>query len=198
MSRKNNSKARKYRLIGNEYYQASSFFDALELYNKSLCHAIPSTEDFAMGFANRSAVYFELKEFVACKENIEMAITVGYPRRKLKTLQDRLERCQQQIELLKCNPQTETIKHFFKLSHPSNEKIPYIIDGIELRESDEYGRHLITTRKLNAGDIIAIEKPFFKYITNEARFTHCANCLKSEKLNLLPCKKCNFSKYIVL
>ena len=193
MSRKSNLKAKEYREIGNELYQASKFFDALEMYNKSLCHAIPMSDDFASAFGNRSAVYFEMKEYEVCVENIEMAFFTGYPRNKLEKLRQRFEKCQAGMKITKDKAEND-IKNFFKLSHPANKKIPYIIDCIELKESKEYGRYLITTRKLNAGDIIAIEKPFFKYISNDARFTHCANCLKSEKLNLLPCNNCNYSK----
>lgn len=196
-SKKNNTISTKYRLIGNELYNKSKFFNALKFYNKSLCHAILSTENFALGFANRSAVYFEIGEYNACLENIQMANALGYPRNKIKKLSERYVKCQEKIKC--CNNMlNKNIMSLFKLSYESHHKIPYVIDGIELRESEEYGRHLITTRNLNAGDIIAIEKPFYKYITNTSRYTHCANCLKSEKLNLLPCHKCNYSKQIII
>ncbi|KAG4075534.1 hypothetical protein HA402_003359 [Bradysia odoriphaga] len=39
---------------------------------------------------------------------------------------------------------------------------------------------------LQPGDIIAIEEPFFRTVTQEAAHTRCTNCLKSNKMNLIP------------
>jgi tetratricopeptide (TPR) repeat protein len=194
MFKKNNSIANELRLIGNEHYKSSQFYEALLHYNQSLCHAKPSSLPFALNFANRSAVYFEIEEYEACMENIQLAIDFGYPKDKIPKLMERHERCVELMESCEKNSLNNPW-HFFKLSHPANEKIPYIIDCIELRQSKRYGRHLIATQRLEAGDIIAIERPFYKYIMNSSRHTNCANCLKSEKLNLFPCCACNFSEY---
>lgn len=191
---KNNSIAKEFRTVGNEHYKSLRFHKALIFYNKSLCHAIPSTIEFALGFANRSAVYFEIEEYEACIENIQLAINFKYPKDKLVKLMERHDKCVELIEYCEKNSLANPW-NFFKLSHQTNAKIPYIVNCIEMRKSKRYGRHLIATQKLHAGDIIAIEKPFFKYIMNSSRFTHCANCLQSEKLNLFPCCECNYSKY---
>lgn len=36
------------------------------------------------------------------------------------------------------------------------------------------------------GDIIAIEEPFFKAVDEAAVYMRCTNCLKSNKMSLLP------------
>lgn len=36
------------------------------------------------------------------------------------------------------------------------------------------------------GDLIAIEEPFFKAIEEAAVYMRCTNCLKSNKMSLLP------------
>lgn len=192
-SKKNEQIANKFRLIGNESYKSLRFSRALFYYNKSLCHAIPTSEEFALNFANRSAVYFEIEEYEACIENIQLAIDFGYPKDKVNKLLERHDKC---IELIECCEKelNQSPWNFFKLSHEANKKIPYIVDCVEMKKSKKYGRHLITNKRLKAGDIIAIEKPFYKFIMNSSRFTHCANCLKSEKLNLFPCMECNYSK----
>lgn len=190
--RKNKAEANALRLAGNRYYKSTQFIEALICYNRSLCRAVPGSTEFSLAFANRSAVYMELKEFEICLENIKLAMDCGYPEEQLPTLIERQEKCLDMRELLELDPH-QNPWNFFQLSYPPNKKIPFIVDSIELRTSKKFGRHLITTRALKAGDIVCVEEPFHKFIFNDARFTHCANCLKCEKLNLFPCCECNYS-----
>lgn len=193
LHRKNNEFASDFRANGNRHYKSKKFYDALLCYNKCLCNARPNSIEFSLGFANRSAVYFEIEAYELCIENIQLAITFGYPKEKIETLVDRLERC---YELLACYDIKKVKNEFslLNLSHPPHARVPFIVDCIEMRHSNFFGRYLVTTRHLKAGDVIAIEKPFLKYIMNDARFSNCANCLKSEKLNLFPCCVCNYSE----
>jgi hypothetical protein len=136
-----------------------------------------------------------MEAYELCIENIQLAVTFGYPKDKLETLEDRLERC---YEILACCDEKNVKNDFslLKLSHPPHARLPFVADCIELRHSKRYGHHLVTTRDLKAGDIILIEKPFHKFIMNDARFSNCANCLKSEKMNLFPCCECNYSEFV--
>jgi SET and MYND domain-containing protein 4 len=187
--------ANEFRAIGNQHYKSHNFHEALQNYNKSLCHARPNSLEFALCFANRSAVYFEIEAYEMCMENVELAINFGYPKDKLETLTDRHERCRE-ILLLLNEAKNNDKDSLLKLSHPSHAKIPFIVDCVDMRSTKNFGRHLITTRELKAGDIIAIERPFQKFIMNDSRYSHCANCLKSEKMNLFPCCQCNYSKLL--
>lgn len=185
---KNNLKAIEWRVEGNKNYKLSRFYDALVCYNRSLCNSTPASIEFALSLANRSAVYFAIKDFKLCLENIKLAIDNGYPEGKMKTLLDRREKCLQVPSITTCGSPWD----FFKLSHPPNENLPFVSKCIELRVSKMFGRHLVTRKALKTGDIICIEEPFHKFINNECRFSHCANCLKSEKFNLIPCGGCNY------
>lgn len=192
--RKSNLKANEFRLAGNEAYKSCKFRKALECYNKSLCHAIPGSREFSLAFANRSAVYFELDEFELCLENIQLAIDCGgYPEENISLLIERREKCFDMLEVDERDPE-QNPWNFFKLSGKANDKIPFVIDAIEAKQSKKFGRHLITKRALKAGEVICIEKPFYKLIMNNARFSHCGNCLKSDKLNLFPCCECNYGE----
>ena len=192
--KKNNSKANEFRLAGNKAYKSCKFREALEFYNKSLCHAMPGSEEFSLAFANRSAVYLEVGEFELCLENIQLAIDCGgYPEEKVQSLMERREKCLDLLEVDERDAQRDPW-NFFKLSEKANKKIPFVIDSIEMRESKQFGRHLITNRALKTGEVICIEKPFYKLIMNSARFSHCGNCLKSENLNLFPCCECNYGE----
>lgn len=194
MNKKNNSKADELREVGNSLYKSSKFFDALIWYNKSICKATAGSRELALGFANRSAVYFELREYEFCLENINLATDCGYPKEKLKTLMQRKEKCLDLLELHEKDP-NEDPWSFFKLTHPPNGEIPYVASCIMLQESKRFGRHLITTKALKTGDIIIMEEPFHKVVFNSARFSHCATCIKNAKLNLFPCLSCNFGKW---
>lgn len=183
---KDNAVADELRDEGNKSYQQKKFYEALILYNKSLCHAMPGSSQLGLAYANRSAVYMELKQFDKCLANIQLARDNSYPNEtKLKEREE------------KCNKLTRTHKgdkrnnpwSYFKLSYPPNEKIPFIVDCLELKTDEKYGRHIVTSRDLLPGDVIAIEKPIFPNIEKSAVYTRCTFCLKSNLLNLIPCHR---------
>lgn len=68
--------------------------------------------------------------------------------------------------------------------------MPFIIDALKWRTSEDLGRHVITERKLNAGDIIAFEEPYSTCIMPGFRYKRCANCLLERQHLLIPCHGC--------
>lgn len=125
-----------------------------------------------------------------CLENIELARIHEYPVDKVSKLNEREEKCKKLLEESKNDAKNDP-RRFFKLSYPSNEKIPFIVNCLELGES---GRYIVTMSDLKSGDIIAIEDPFFKHIRKEAYISRCANCLKA---NDLSCADCTTSESIL-
>jgi SET and MYND domain-containing protein 4 len=196
---KKESKFMKYKELGNNCFSKKDYREAAILYNKALCHATSNLQ-LSLLYANRSAVYLEVKKFKECLENIQLAKNSGYPQEKMAKLIAREVNCKTKLLIHqneeKLSKVEEAVKKFFKLSYKSHPTIPHIIDGIELRRSEEFGRHLITTRDLKAGDMIAIEEPFLKYLESGhvARFERCANCLRQNNFNLIPCNKCSECK----
>lgn len=80
--------------------------------------------------------------------------------------------------------------NFFKLSYAANENFPAIVNCLELRSNEKYGRHIITNQDLNPGDIIAVEKRSFNNLNEKGSYIRCANCLKSNKMSLIPFYNC--------
>lgn len=80
---------------------------------------------------------------------------------------------------------------FFALSHDPNAKIPFIVDSIKIDQNPNEGQHIVTTKDLKAGDVIALEEALFKTINFNSRFSRCANCLKCNLLSLIPCEICD-------
>jgi hypothetical protein len=104
----------------------------------------------------------------------------------------RQEKCYQLIKSR--GTLVDPVADFFKLSYQANDKIPYIIEGIEAKSSEKYGNHVITTKDLKTGDIIAIEEPFLSAVNPNFYHERCAYCLNHNFYNLIPCDCCCFGE----
>lgn len=200
---KSHERAEKLRQDGNKLYVEKSYFDALLKYNESLCYAQLGSEAVGLAYANRSAVYFEMKLFENSLHNIRLAQQNGYPENNIQMLEKRTEKCLQQIESGASVQKDEDPFDFIKLSGDVNVKLPFVANSLEMRSSKKYGRYIVTNKDLMVGDIVAIEKPHFKIIKTDSRYDgcdeknmyqRCAFCLKSNLLDLIPCSTCASSK----
>lgn len=73
---KKNEESAKYRASGNKFFERktnANYLKALEFYNKCICYAENDSEEIGLGFANRSAVYFKLRLYDDCLQNIKHA-----------------------------------------------------------------------------------------------------------------------------
>ena len=187
-NKKSKELATKHRLKGNELFRDRKYFSALCAYNKSLCFAVTNSEDVGLAFANRSAVYLEIEEFELCKENINFAKEFGYPSSKSEKLERREKNCYGKIV-----EKSRDLK-LLQLTHKSNPKYPFVADCLKIQNNSEFGRHIVTDKALNIGDVVAIDHPFCAILSTKHNVRRCANCLGSFKLNLLPCPKCTSGK----
>lgn len=203
MSIKSSEIAQLSRSLGNKFYSQRNFFDALINYNESLCHSGRTSESLSLAYANRSAVYFEMKFFDQCMKNIELAILSGYPENNLSTLEKRAKKCREQIKAGCEVTKDENPFDRVKLSGTAHEKLPFVVDCLEMKRNKKFGRFVVTIRDLHVGEVIAIEKPQFKTLKSDARydsceetnkFQRCANCLQDNLLDLIPCPECSSSK----
>jgi hypothetical protein len=134
-----------HRSKGNEMYNQRKFFEALELYNQSLMLAELRSPEASQVFANRSAVYLEVKEYQLCLDNIQLARDSGCPVEKLQVLKVHEEKCKKIMRTeVKCDDDDPWT--FFKLSYPANENIPFIAKCLELHKDEKFGRHIVTNR----------------------------------------------------
>lgn len=186
------------RAEGNAFYAQKKFFDALVKYNESLCCAEEKSANLGLAYANRSAVYFEVKLYAKCLNNIATARQNFYPESNFEILKSREEKCVELLKQQKDDRKSSEAQNFFKLSYPSNKKVPFIADCLELKTDKKYGRHVITNRSLKVGDVIAIEDPFCKIIHYKFVQQRCAGCFKDNQLDLIPCSKCRKGKRIKL
>lgn len=192
---KSNEKSTFNRQQGNECYKKRQFLSAIVKYNQSLCYAERNSENLGHAYANRSAVYFEMKLYEKCLANIDHAINNHYPQGNLDTLNKRREKCKELLQ----NQVNKPSESHFKLSHQRHNKIPFIISSLQLNHDSKYGRHVITNKNLSVGDVIAIEQPMCCVPIIESRFVkipelnnyqRCNNCLRDNQLDLTPCSSC--------
>ncbi|XP_077865819.1 protein-lysine N-methyltransferase SMYD4-like [Saccoglossus kowalevskii] len=105
-NKKNDQLAKEHREAGNKLFQKKKFKEALELYSQSIVTAKPAFEGgedaLPLAYANRSAVFFHLKLYKECKNDIEQAMQTGYPdnlRYKLLQRKGQCHLCEGELEL---------------------------------------------------------------------------------------------------
>lgn len=183
------------RTEGNKFYSERKFFDALLKYNESLCHAARESESLGVAYANRSAVYVEMRLFSKALSNIDLARANRYPTENLDVLNKRSEKC-----LALMTQQSKVVEpSFFKLTQKPNKKLPFVSSCLELRVNDKFGKHIVTKQSVKVGDILAIERPFCSVLISESQFVNvdrtnkyqrCGLCLIDNQLDLIPCEDC--------
>lgn len=70
----------------------------------------------------------------------------------------------------------------------TNPFIQSATNSIEIKFSDDLGRHIVASKNIEIGEIIAVEEPFCSVLIQDFA-THCHECLKLT-YNLLPCPSC--------
>jgi SET and MYND domain-containing protein 4 len=168
-----------------EFLATEEVIDALKSYNNALRYALPRSQVLSDAYAGRGKVYNKLKQFKLSCENYQKAINECICEEKCKLYKKTLDEISRKVP-----SEVEPCENFFAFSQPSHKKIPFIAESLEVRENDEYGRYIATTKELSPGDIVVMEEPFYKVLDTELRHTRCAVCLQQNNLNLTPCAKC--------
>lgn len=187
---KNNPKSLALRNEGSKCFSKKKYINALRLYNESICFATENSEELSIAYANRSAVYFELKEYELCMQNIELARqTTAYPERLFEKLNRRETKCK---DILNCKwgiaKSSRSLKP--RLSYTTHKTVPFIVNSLEIKQDDTFGRYVITNKDLNVGDIIAIDEPFAFIVPKSKQFERCEHCYIENTMSLIPCRWC--------
>lgn len=171
------------RIRAKEKIGRKDFSGALALLNLSLLCAkkADSNEPMALAYGNRAYVYLKLRQYARCLENIDLAISNNFPNGKLPKLEECKRQCLEMMEQPQ-NPADDPY-NYFKLSHPANENIPFIVNCLEIHEDEQLGHGIFTSKDLKAGDIIALE-PIFDGMA--VALYHCENCFKQNMMSLIP------------
>jgi SET and MYND domain-containing protein 4 len=162
-----------------EMEKCLKFYEALVALNKSSMAAAEDSTALSKVFLKKSQIYYKLGHFqnsLNCLEEVEKLIT---PDDEVKFL---IKQCRSSLKIAE---QSENVlRNILKLSHPQNPNIPFIIDCLELKNDEKYGKYIITNRDLIAGDVIAIEESHFHFVSSKSIFERCFNCFRINKLDL--------------
>lgn len=195
--RKCSEKSKQFSIEGDGLASESKFFDAIVSFNKSLCFAPVKSSEISRGFIGRSTIYFELKHYEKCLENVNLARQFGCGSDGSAELNELEEKCKQlMMQTNEKENNDDDPWNFFQLSHQAHDKVPFIADCLKPLDTWKYGRCVITTRSLKTGDVVAIEEPFFKMVNKNSRHSRCAGCMKSNLGSLIPCPgKCTTCEF---
>lgn len=185
-----NKKSDECRSQGNQLYASKNFFDALVKYNESLCLAEPGTGNLGLAYANKSAVYFEMKLYEKSLRNVELAKRNRYPEKNMEILKKREEKCVELKKNLKDDKKSLDPWQILKISQPSST-LPFIADCLEMKTDKKFGRHIVTNRRLRAGEVVAAEASFCRIVQEKFRYQRCVSCFTNDLLDLMPCMGCD-------
>lgn len=191
-NKKSDEVAEKHRELGCQHFSRKENFDALIEFNKSLCFAVPGSVPMASTYANRAEVYFQLKLYENCLNNIELAIDSGCSRSKTAELLKCKKLCRQ---LMRDDYKQHSPWDTFKLSTDPHQDVPFLSNCLNVRSVPDVGQKFIVNQELKSGDFVAIIDGASKLINPLARQLRCSWCLQDAKLDLLPCRGCPMAMF---
>ncbi|XP_023322924.1 SET and MYND domain-containing protein 4 [Eurytemora carolleeae] len=93
---KDSIKSKELKEKGNHEFQRKNYQEAIRFYNQSFISA-SSDKEIALSLANRSVVFFNLKEYSNCIQDCKAALLFGYPQELVYKVHERTARCCVQI-----------------------------------------------------------------------------------------------------
>lgn len=185
-----------YRNYGNQYFQNKDNYKAWQYYNLSLLFAPSSSENYCLALSNRSAVFYSLKKYKECQQDIKDIFSLKYPEKLKDKLSKRLASCQEYLANDKTvnDANNVDINNILKLQGPINPRYPCASSKLEVVFSDEMGRHVVAKDDIKVGEVLVQENPYFTLLLRDQYLFSCSYCL-SRNCNLLPCANCCFALY---
>jgi len=157
-------------------------FITLLVINKAIADT-QSTKELADLYEKRVEIYQELGLKDQAFNNLKLARAYGKSRVEQKELKSKC---------LNIDPVPQPVDEFLRLSYQANPKLPQIADCLKLGRDDKNRKIIVTAMDLKAGDIVGIIDPFFKFpfFPSGTGYFTCNTCLKSNLMDMIPCKKC--------
>lgn len=181
--------AKEFLLKGEKFLTKGNFSQAIDCFNNCLRFAPINSGDSLRSFSARAKIFYNLKLFRECIENIQLAKSDD------EVYDDDLRQIEERAVSLENDDGVNKWK-FFKLSYDANHKIPFIVDCLEVKENYIYGRYIATNKDLSPGDILIVEEPFYKVLSPIEAHRRCSICFNQNSLNLLPCVTCSTGSFI--
>lgn len=181
-------KAKEFSAKGEKFLAEGKFSQALDSFNNCLRFTSIDSYESSLSYSARAKIFYNVKLFRECSENIQLAKSND------KAFDEDLRQIEKHVASVENNESVNKWE-FFKLSHDANEKIPFIVNCLEVRENEFFGRYIATTKDLLPGDILIVEEPFYKVLSPLEVNRRCSICFSQNSLNLLPCVTCSTGSF---
>ncbi|XP_055299498.1 SET domain-containing protein 3-like [Sitodiplosis mosellana] len=180
-AQKDNRRSTEWRFKGKDLFRQGNWIEAVKCYNKSLCFAEIGSEHVALAYSNRSACYFHMKLFKDVLVDIELAKSANLPDRLIPKLEQRKN---ESLRLMSAVKRMDIFKP--KLSYKANEHFPCMANVVEMKYSQEFGRHLVAKCDIPVGKTVLVENDIPR-IRDEVMV--CYTCLRVNT-NCVACPNC--------
>lgn len=159
---------------------------AIQAINTAICFARSDEDELGFVHGYRAHLFRELKKYSLCLADLEIAMHLCGSDPYLAQMK---KDC---LELMEHGggDTTDQVVDEPKLSFPADEKIPCYADGLRVKQSKTFGKHIVTNRKLEVGDTVIIEDAFCSSGAQDQKYLQCANCYKRDS-HLISCKNCS-------
>ncbi|XP_037051198.1 SET domain-containing protein 3-like [Bradysia coprophila] len=173
---------------GNELFVRQQWFEAMEMYNESLCFAEKGSVNASLAYANRAFTFLKLEMYNECFADIELAKKAGYP--EMSKLEQRKAICSNSM---KEDTDSPNARWKPKLDYDPNEKFPCLANILNIERSGDCDVAVVANEDIAVGRIIAMEESFT--VSLHQRFGwKCCICLK-HSVNLVPCTNCTVAMF---
>lgn len=123
------------------------------------------------------------------EETANFLKNINFDNDDLEKLEDKFKKLESSLLRSKATK----IRDFPSLNK-THEKIPCASDALTVKYDESFGRHVVTTRKVDPGEILVIEKPYATILKSDEVYTHCSHCLQLHWA-MIPCEFCIYAMY---
>lgn len=186
------------RLAGNNFHSKQMYLHAMEKYNESACFARNDSEALGLAYANRSTCFLKLSMYKECLVDIELAKKFNYPKNLWHKLEARRAECERALSKSEAAPAKNADDQQPSLSFDEHPVYAGAAECLEIKNSNNFGRHIITKCNLTIGQTVLFEEAYgivdVGEQTNSSRYSRCSKCFKKGQ-NFIPCENCVYSMF---
>ncbi|XP_011297539.1 SET and MYND domain-containing protein 4-like [Fopius arisanus] len=138
----------------------------------------------ARGISSKSSK----QELEKCRENGRLWLDKMDPKNTTKSEVEKILKGTKRFPAQAPYVKWDATKNLPKLID-ENKQIPGLSASLELKYSDEFGKHMVATRDIDPGDVLGIMEPYACVLVPEKMLTHCWGCLE-QTWSSIPCPNC--------
>lgn len=173
-------------ILGNTAFIERDWDKAINFYNQALSFVERHTVSECILYANRAQCFHQLSLFG--KALIDSDLALGSAMHVSDHVLMQLCSLRTEIARLDANQKGSMDSGQPKIDFNPNVKFPCMINGLEIAQSEEFGRYILSSKNIAVGQTVFIAEPFAA-IALPSQQVHCSECI-GVNMNFVPCSKC--------